>query len=385
MSRFESRQKLLPPVQSLDIINPLREFITPNQEGNTLIWLDKSLNSMNEDIFKTKQMLRSVNDYILLFDDGEKCFEYIKSIDTDNIFLIIPGRSSNELLSLLHNLNQVKAICIFCINQNDYKSLRTDYKKVIDICTEQEHLVECLQKTIHSFSHNASLIGLLNDKSSQRTYLSATDAYNFKKQQIIKNVIFRMPRTEESKQKLVDYCRSYYQGNQSVLEKIDEFDEHYESPLHAIYWYTTDSFLFRMINNAFRTRNIDLLEIFHYFIVDLSKSLEYDAEKLRKKFTSCDQRVLSLYRGHNFSREEYERFISSCGYIVFNSYLSTSTNIEIAKLFAGSNDNKITEDPDFIAAIQRLCNLFYPSQPLRYLIVTEVNVLNSHKLLSSMD
>ncbi|CAF1097693.1 unnamed protein product [Adineta steineri] len=351
MSRSHLNQNILLPIQSVNTVNPSPDSITSNQEGNTLIWLDESLNSMNQDILKTKEMLRSVNDYILLFDDAGKCLEYIKSIDNDNILAIISGKISNAYLPLLHSLSQVKVILIFCMNENLYKPLQNDYKKIAAVCTEQEKLVDCLREIIRSFNCNASLIHLSNDKSKWRTQLNATDAYDFKKQQIIKNVILRMPRTEESKQKLVDYCRLYYKGNQSELDKIDSFDEHYQCPDHAIICYTQDSFLFRMTNNALRTQNAELLEIFHYYIIDLSRSLALESERLKKRLSTSEQKVLSLYRGHQFSNEEYEDFIKSCGYIVFNSYISTSTNIEIAKSFGGFDSNIIQAYSDSIRVL----------------------------------
>ena len=39
---------------------------------------------------------------------------------------------------------------------------------------------------------------------------------------------------------------------------LDEFQKQY-SPTNAVYWYTKNSFIYRLLNKAIRTRNIDIL------------------------------------------------------------------------------------------------------------------------------
>ncbi|CAF1218958.1 unnamed protein product [Rotaria sp. Silwood1] len=350
MSRFQLIENSSQPVQSIDIINPSREILTQNQEGNTLVWYDTSLRLTNQDIINTKQALRSVNDYVLLFDDEEKCVHYINSIHTDNSFMVIFGASSTTFLPRIHELKQVKIICIFCMNGEAYKSLLNDYSKVIGICIEQEQLVTCLKKAIRSFLQNPSLISLMKNNTKQETHLDAVYAHDFKKQQLIKNIILRMPQTPQSKQNFIDYCRFYYQGNQKVLSDIDYFNEHYESPCHAIYFYTRDSFVYRLMNHTFRIQDPQLLERFHFYIVDLSQSLKDGFEKLKTSSSSSEQKTLTLYRGHKFTKEEYSRF-RLCEYVTFNSYLSTSSNIEVAKLYYETADNQISSETDLVTAL----------------------------------
>ncbi len=44
---------------------------------------------------------------------------------------------------------------------------------------------------------------------------------------------------------------NYYNDNLSVINKIKEFKENY-TPEQAIKWYTRDTFVFRVLNKAFR-------------------------------------------------------------------------------------------------------------------------------------
>ncbi|CAF1148057.1 unnamed protein product [Adineta steineri] len=350
VSRFQSEKNVRPPVQSMDIINPTNEILTVNQEGNTLIWYDTSLALPNQDISKTKQVLRSVNDYVLLFDNEEKCIDYIKSIDTDNIFMVISGSSSPNLLPQIHNIKQVKAICIFCINREVYKSSSSDFDKVIGIYTKQEEAITCLKNAIDSFHQQIPLVGLMKTSTKQESHINATDAYDFKKQQLMKDILLRMPRTQQSKQKLINYCRSYYQGNQKYLEEIDEFHDDYKSPSKAIALYTRDSLWYRMINHAFRIQDLKLLERFQFFINDLSQSLNEGFEQLKLSLSLTERKTTTLYRGQKFSKEEYSRF-PSYGYVTFNSYLSTSSNIKVANMFGGCENEKILLDEGLVPVL----------------------------------
>ncbi len=90
-------------------------------------------------------------------------------------------------------------------------------------------------------------------------------------------------------------------------------------------------FVFRFINKALRTEDVDVLYQFRFYIMDLSEQLELKFLKLKE--TQKD--TLSLYRGLKLSQDEVANFQNSIGNLIStNGYLSTSSDRKVAYGFA---------------------------------------------------
>ncbi|CAF1607448.1 unnamed protein product [Rotaria magnacalcarata] len=120
------------------------------------------------------------------------------------------------------------------------------------------------------------------------------------------------------------YCK-----NNAQLAKISEFERNYRSA-DAIRWYTKDSFLHTMINEALRTEDPRVLYIYRFYISDLCKRLEETSALNR----GCQKSSFRVYRGAAIDRDEIEKFC--VGMLVgSNGFLSSSRSSEVAKMFMG--------------------------------------------------
>ncbi|CAF1573541.1 unnamed protein product [Rotaria sp. Silwood1] len=110
----------------------------------------------------------------------------------------------------------------------------------------------------------------------------------------------------EAKKQMLDICRNYYRGNLRQLTTIDEFERHYQS-IEAIRWYTKQSFIYKLVNKALKSEDIDMLYTFRFFIGDLSESLDRE----HKKMVLSGERTLTVYRGGKLSDDELKKFKDS--------------------------------------------------------------------------
>lgn len=140
-----------------------------------------------------------------------------------------------------------------------------------------------------------------------------------------------MPYSTDARQQMLEECRSYYHGNSRELAIIDEFENNYHSD-NAIYWYTRPCFLFRLINKALRAEDIVALHTFRYFITDLSTKLD----EARREIP-----IVRVYRGTKLSRTEVEKYQVG-NLVASNGFLSSSCDIEVAKIFCGIDPNNGT-------------------------------------------
>jgi len=94
----------------------------------------------------------------------------------------------------------------------------------------------------------------------------------------------------------------------------------------AIWWYTRESCLYRILNKALRVQNIDVLFAFRFFIRDLYNELTKEHGKLKD---SLNHRFIQVFRGQVISIEEFTRMKASIGeFISINSFFSASKNRE---------------------------------------------------------
>jgi hypothetical protein len=112
---------------------------------------------------------------------------------------------------------------------------------------------------ISVFTNSSSL---LEEKSIRDL---SRDSATFMWFQLLIETLTRMPLSKLEKEELLNECRQQYCGNASELEKIAQFDIDC-SPSNSIRWYTRDCFLFRLLNQAFRTENIDEIMKFRFFL-----------------------------------------------------------------------------------------------------------------------
>jgi tetratricopeptide (TPR) repeat protein len=144
-------------------------------------------------------------------------------------------------------------------------------------------------------------------------------------------VLKQIPQDEHSKQQMIELCQDYYQNNQKELQKIETFRKSYESN-QAIQWYTDEGFLYKLLNKALRTEDVELLYTFRSFIIDLCEAIENENQHLK------DEGILKLYRGTQIPAEELEKLKENIGQIIStNGFLSTSRNRNVSIQFARSN------------------------------------------------
>ena len=147
---------------------------------------------------------------------------------------------------------------------------------------------------------------------------------------MFKDVIHQLPHDNRAKEEMSIACQLYYRDNPRILKDINQFIENYHQD-ECIKWYTRETFVYKMINKALRTEDIDQLYIFRYYIADLSKQI---AERC-KMMKNADEKKITLYRGVLITTNELEILKANVGKLFSaNSYWSTSRSRSYALSFA---------------------------------------------------
>jgi hypothetical protein len=119
-----------------------------------------------------------------------------------------------------------------------------------------------------------------------------------------------MPRPPvNAYQDMLDESRRFYNNQPAELDKIDEFDQDYEAS-QSIRWYTRDSFLYRLLNKALRTKNILIILKFRFILQDINKQLK-DLQHKQKQQTNSHIKMNSTFLTVHFIKDN-RNFLLSC-------------------------------------------------------------------------
>ncbi len=240
------------------------------------------------------------------------------------------GAFARRVLSQSHSHRPLVAVFVFCANRQNHESLMQEYNKVIGIFTDQDSLLKSIREKMNLVEKQTLAFSLFDQKQKSLKDVSKESA-SFLLHQTLIYVLRQMPQDEQSKKDMLNMCRDYYQKNKHELKKIEEFKQSYSSE-KAIEWYTDECFLYKLLNKALRTEDMELLYTFRFFIIDLCAAIEQESHH------SKDKGHLTLYRGTQIPGEELQKLKENVGKIIStNGFLSTSRNINISLRFIHSN------------------------------------------------
>ena len=266
-------------------------------ESFIIIWVDARLHSdqpLDEDTEHSRAALHQIVNSVKLFDTSDKCIHFINdTIKDEKVFLIVSGSIGQDLVPQIEDDHRLDSIYIFCWDKSKHEQWanKQQHHKVNGVFTNIKELCAQLEEDIkHSQHEFTSIQTLPSDTSKITDHLDASFMYSQLLKEIILNINYDQIELEEEKNKLVDFCRNHYAGNNAELNVIEEFKETYSKPT-SIWWYTRECFTYSMLNRALGTQDVEILIKMSFFICDLHRQLEQ-----LHKAVPVDQ-VLTVYRG----------------------------------------------------------------------------------------
>jgi hypothetical protein len=348
-------------IPSTELTAALKRSISAKDVRNedyTLIWLDHSANENRIDSLRTRTLLKQVNnDNCEFFDNADKFLSRMEAMNYQKLktLVIMSGRFSKDILLTTKpsddtadqfgktstNRDLLPSVIIFCSDYNKYRELvAVKCHNVIDVCTDHETLKQCILRELPSLRFNL----FPNQKlMSTRALSPAQDTVEYNayfSYSLFVDLLREQHQQGKTKSRdkdiMLNKCRDFYRRNQYEMEKIEEFRRTY-TPEKAIYWYTRDSFVYRLINRAFRTEDMALWYLFRFFVIDLCSQMH----KMQKQQQQHLKEPLILYRGQSqMPVEELTKIKQNIGGLIStNGFLSTSKSEEIALQFVLGAEN----------------------------------------------
>ncbi|CAF1178735.1 unnamed protein product [Didymodactylos carnosus] len=299
-----------------------------NLETFSLIWIDENANK-TEDNLTTQKRLRAKINFLKIFEKIDECEQYIQKIKDEKIILIVSGSVGRQLVPKIHDLTQLSAIYVYCMDKINNEKWAKDYIKVRSVVTQLNELVSNIIQDQKRREKIEEPLAMTIFKREEATYTDLkSENANFMWFQLFIDVLIRLEQSAVSKTELVLLGKEIYKGNEQELDIIEEFDKNYK-PSKAIWWYTRECFLFRLLNKGFRVQDIDILFAYRFLITDMYKQL-----KQTQSETVQLEPVIHVYRGQAISIDELNHMKTSIGELIsMSSFFSTSLQRETAVSF----------------------------------------------------
>ena len=297
-----------------------------------LIWLDVKVNLTVENR-DTQTHFRSIFHHFKPFENVPDCKQFIQQkTKDDRIFLIVSGQLGQEIVLRIHDYRQIFSIYVYCQDVPRNKEWADKRPKVKIVTNKLNVLIQQIQsdysnriqnKVDEPFSINISKSNKLSDKCLNNEIFHS---------QLLINCLLQMKTSTTDKTELINICLDEYNNNNTELSVVHEFERKYISH-QVLWWYTRDSFVYRLLTKALSTKNLDLLFLFGFFIRDIKDILDKN---------KCKSSV-QVYHGQIISLDELRTLKNSIGdYVSINKFILANCNRK--PVLSSLNEFPITND-----------------------------------------
>jgi tetratricopeptide (TPR) repeat protein len=331
-------------------------------ENILLIWLDRDIDQNNDDCCNTIKQLKHVVNNINTYTDDDQCAQFIETINDKKIFVIISDAFEEQNVSRLHHIYQVDNIFILNNNKQSDQQWTKKYLKIEGIFTEVSSICKALKQIVEQYQQNLIPISFipnnLNDQS--RSIFDLFDS-SFIYFELIEQILSMIDFEERHFDEFIIYSRQIFNEDNKEIENINQLNREYYTQ-KPIWWYTWDSFLYRMINQALRSFNVGIIIRMGFFIYDLYRNLEqFNNQHYEKSFT--------VYRGQRISKKDFEQINKiKDHFISFNHFFLTNQNYKVSLHSA-----KQSQRNDDLIGILFIINIDVEQTSLSFASITDIS------------
>ncbi|CAF3439361.1 unnamed protein product [Rotaria socialis] len=300
-------------------------------ENCVVIWADRNIDLNNSDCQNTIANLRGIVNQVNPYTTLGECIEWLNENKEETVFIITSGALGQQLVSEIYSMPTLAAVYIFCGDKQRHKAWAKKWMKIKGIHTAIKPICKALQLDVMQCNQDnisVSIIGMNEDVSMQN--LNQLDS-KFIYSQMLKETLLEMKHDQQAVKDLINYCKEEYQSNIQELKIIDEFERTYHVS-DAIWWYTRECFISKMLNRALRTFDGNLIVRIGFFVCDTHQQID---NLYKKQIHQYHGKIFRVYRGQGLSTANFIKLSRNIGGLIsFNNFLSVSTKRNFALGFA---------------------------------------------------
>ncbi|CAF4159663.1 unnamed protein product, partial [Adineta steineri] len=268
-----------------------------------LIWVDANIDQADKDCKNTLAQLKSVVNDVNLCTEPDQCIQTLNNVDNEQAFVITSGSLGQHLVPEIHGIPQLDAIYIFCSNKSRHEGWTQNWKKIKGIHTNIKDICKALQLAVKQCDQDTIAVSFLTINE-----MASTDNLNqleptFMYTQLFKEILLDIKYDRKAIKELAACCREAFAGNSVELQIIDKFEHDYD-PKNAIWWYTRECFTYKMLNQALRLMDADIIINMGFFLRDVHQQIQQLHEQ---QVSSYGRKSFIVYRGQGLMKTDFEK------------------------------------------------------------------------------
>ncbi|CAF0746312.1 unnamed protein product [Adineta steineri] len=300
-------------------------------QNHLLIWLDATINQTNKDCQDILTQLKNVANDIRLCTEPDQCIQVLNKVDNKRAFVITSGSLGQDLVSEIHGMPQLDAIYICCDNKSRHQEWTQNWTKLKGVHTNIKEICEALQLAIKQSDQDSIAVSFItvNEMASTNNLNQLEPTFMYT--QLFKEILLDIKYGHQAVHGLAACFREVFTGNSIELKIINEFERDYH-PRKAIWWYTRECFTYKMLNQALRIMDADIIINMGFFLRDVHQQIQQLHEQ---QISTYRGKSFIVYRGQGLMKSDFEKLQKAEGGLMsFNSFLSTSKNKKVSFEFA---------------------------------------------------
>ncbi|CAF4997876.1 unnamed protein product, partial [Rotaria sp. Silwood1] len=196
----------VPVSRNAPLPRPVRRVI----QNFLLVWLDANIDETKEDFKISLKHLRHIVASITTFTDDQECFEFLREIQNEKVFMIVSGALGQRIVPKIQELLQLDSIYVFCGNKSFREQWANKFSKVKGVYTDIKPICQALE---------------IDRERCDRAMVSIS--YNgldplFMYTQLLKEALLEIEDDDKkSIEDLVDCCRLEHDVPEDEIKKIE--------------------------------------------------------------------------------------------------------------------------------------------------------------------
>ncbi|CAF0760316.1 unnamed protein product [Adineta steineri] len=330
MGAHKSKEKLTTTSNSTASSN-IRRSRQRTAQNYLLVWVDASIDETNKDCQDILAQLKNVVNDVNLCTQPDQCIQVLNHFDRERAFVITSGSLGQHLVPEIHDMPHLDAIYIFCGDKSRHQEWTQNWTKIKGVQTNIKEICQALQLAVKQCDQDSIAVSFLtvNEMASadNLNQLEPTFMYT----QIFKEILLDIDYDRKAIKYLAACCREIFSGNTIELQVINEFERDYD-PRQAIWWYTRECFTYKMLNQALRTLDADIIINMGFFLRDVHQKIQ---QLYKQQVSTYERKPFILYRGQGLMESDFEKLQKTKGGLIsFNNFLSTSKTKDVSLGFA---------------------------------------------------
>ncbi|CAM2725364.1 unnamed protein product [Rotaria socialis] len=249
------------------------------------------------------------------------CIEEIVSVKSKLTLVVLSGAYVNDEKVYNHLKCITDEKCIYKLTLTSEMDEKHQFN---DINNGKNHVCQLIEKNIQNYYSNKATFCLLpsvkeKEKLTARD-LTAEQANFIWTKMYFENVL-HLSTMKCSADKTVSYSRLHYHGHLHMLNSVQEFARTYETVKNALAWYSPNTFIYPLVNEAISRQNIEMIFALGSFLGDLQDNII----KIKPEHVTTP-----IYWHQNVSIDDLENMEKNIGGLIgVNSYIWATENPSI--------------------------------------------------------